>query len=97
MSATTSDPDEPFRPNTHWEVKIEGDHWGVLMGHKTEPCHEFRCPNQGRAFVWAGSSRWNTRHPKYQRVYCTEHMDGRWIENGQVFYWGLVDDEVVHG
>jgi hypothetical protein len=85
-------PPEPLRGH-HWEATAEQEHlkWRLASG---KPCRSGRpsckrpCVAEiNRGVVFPGRARKDRWW-----AYCEQHLYGRWIENGQIMHWRLVED-----
>lgn len=71
--------------------------WRVQPDAVSRLCRRPGCDALGIAAL----NRGRVRHrPPYGKAdcwwaYCAEHMYGKWVEDGKVMYWGLVDAGVT--
>lgn len=76
----------------HWEPHAEDeDHWRVTAGKRCRGAAGYHKPACGKPAV-AEVHRKRRSWAGVWWAYCPEHMYGRWVENGVVYGWRLVED-----
>lgn len=90
----------PAPEGYHYAARVDTD-WRLATGERTKCRRGSRpaCPAPVVAEFARSYSRWvahTRRIHNYSAwwAYCEDHMYGRWIEDGQVWGWILVEDTV---
>lgn len=80
----------------HWEPSIAHDGWRVLPPGKEKRCRYSVGPRHTscKQPAVAELNRGHGGKPRWW-AYCgdSQHLFGRWIEDGQVMQWKLVEDD----
>jgi hypothetical protein len=84
-------PDTPGSPppGHHWEAVVEsGDSWQIWRGGKCRFIEASKqCGKPPVAAFLRGTAQ------KLWWPYCEDHLYGRWVEDGLVMHWKLVEDD----
>ena len=81
--------ENPDPERYHFEpVESEGDRWRLWARGQCRyivgPRASDRCPCPGAAQILRGNRWWN---------YCEDHLYGRWIEDGKIMQWRLIEND----
>jgi hypothetical protein len=92
----TAEPPEP-PAGYHWEPFQEGRRWRLVTGKQCRMRlnRHITCARPAVAEFARQRRLSSGKAIDAWWAYCEEHLYGRWIENGVIMYWKLVEDQSV--